>query len=74
MKRTFHIDDSNKNAQAFIDFMKTLDFVQFDDDSVSFELSDAQKEELDKRRESATEDDFMSIEESNDLLNKKYGL
>ena len=74
MKRTFHIDDSNKNAQAFIDFMKTLDFVHFDDDSVSFELSDAQKEELDKRRENATDDDFMSINESNDLLNKKYGL
>lgn len=74
MKRTFHIDDSNKNAQIFIDFMKTLDFVQFDDDSVSLELSDSQKEELDKRRENATDDDFMSINESNDLLNKKYGI
>ncbi len=72
VKKTFHI--AEEHVEAFLNFIKTLDYVQVDDDSVSFELSDAQKEELDKRRENATDDDFMSINESNDLLNKKYGL
>jgi len=40
----------------------------------NIELSQSQKEQLDKRREKATENDFISVEQSNELLNKKYGL
>ncbi|MEA3495099.1 MAG: addiction module protein [Bacteroidota bacterium] len=51
MQFTINIDTSNNKAQAFIDFIKTLDFIKIGEkDSInSFTLSDEQKNILDER-------------------------
>lgn len=52
MAITFHINDlSNPKAKAFLDYIKTLEFVVFDkEDTSEYVLSQEQLEELNQRR------------------------
>ena len=49
---TLNIDTSSNQAQAFIDFIKTLDFIKIDSDNINdvFSLTDEQKKILDQRK------------------------
>ena len=52
MLLTISIDTSNYKAQAFIDFIKTLDFIKIDEnDEEAFDLSAGQKSILDDRKQ-----------------------
>lgn len=55
MALTFSIDTSNEKAKAFIDFIKTLDFIKIHDDEDVFSLSNEQKAAIDKSLQSAEE-------------------
>jgi hypothetical protein len=50
MAYTFHIDDiSNPNAKAFLEYIKTLDFIRTEEEP-DFVLSQQQLTELNNRR------------------------
>jgi len=73
MIHTFHIDDSNPRAKAFLEFVRTLDFVK-KENSISIpkwqqELTLKRLQELDKDPSKAIDfDDMLSS------LEEKYGL
>ena len=73
MIHTFHIDDSNPRAKAFLEFVRTLDFVK-KENSMSIpkwqqELTLKRLKELDKDPSKAIDFDGMLNE-----LEKKHGL
>jgi hypothetical protein len=72
MIRTVYIDDSGEKARAFLKFIQSLDFVISTGKDIV--LTDRQKKELDKRRKSALDEDFIPLKEVNKRLKKKYGL
>jgi predicted nucleic acid-binding protein len=65
------LDIQEGKADAFLNFIKTLDFVSVAEDIL---LSEQQKQELDHRLKTAKEEDFISLEEANKMLATKYGL
>jgi hypothetical protein len=65
------LDIQEGKADAFLNFIKTLDFVSVAEDIF---LSETQKQELDHRMETAKPEDFISLEEANKTLARKYGL
>lgn len=73
MGQTFHINDiSNPKAQAFLEFIKTLDFVSVDSIDIpkwQQDLTLKRMEELDKDPSKAINFDDMI-----DRLEKKHGL
>ncbi len=69
MRISLEIQDGK--LDAFLKFIKTLDFVTLADDAI---LSSSQKEELMNRKETAKPEDFISLEEANKILFEKYGL
>ena len=73
MGQTFHINDiSNPKAQAFLDFIKTLDFVSVDENDIpqwQQDLTLKRMAELDKDPSKAIDFDNMI-----DRLEKKHGL
>ena len=73
MIHTFHIDDSNPRAKAFLEFVRTLDFVK-KENSMSIpkwqqELTLKRLQELDKDPSKAIDFDDML-----NRLEKKHGL
>jgi predicted transcriptional regulator len=48
MTHTFHIDGSSEKAQALLEYLRTLEFV--DEDNNEFVLTDAHREILEERR------------------------
>ena len=73
MGQTFHINDiSNPKAQAFLEYIKTLDFVSVDKISIpkwQQDLTLKRMSELDKDPSKAIQFDDMI-----DRLEKKHGL
>lgn len=65
------LDIQEGKADAFLNFIKTLDFVSVAEDIL---LSEQQKQELDHRLKTAKKEDFISLEEANKMLETKYGL
>jgi predicted nucleic acid-binding protein len=65
------LDIQEGKADAFLNFIKTLDFVSVAEDVF---FSEEQKQELDHRMKTAKEKDFISLDEANKMLATKYGL
>jgi putative addiction module component (TIGR02574 family) len=49
MKYTLNIDHQNAKAAALVNYLQTLDFIDLEEQNAGFELSQEQKEELDRR-------------------------
>ncbi len=73
MIHTFHIDDSNPKAKAFLEFVRTLDFVKKE---ISTSIPEWQQEITLKRLQELGEDPSKAIDFDNLLneLEKKHGL
>jgi hypothetical protein len=62
MQLTIDIDTSDEKAQAFINFIKTLDFIKIDElNNIPFNLTKAQKNILDKRKKRHLDNESKSF-------------
>jgi hypothetical protein len=69
MEHSFHINDlSNPKAKAFLEYIKTLDFVSMDDD---IQIPQWQKDAVRQRIEDTKTEDCNSWEEARKQLNFK---
>jgi hypothetical protein len=59
--KTIHIDDSNKYAQAFLDYLKSLDFVKIEEDDVS--IPQWQQDIVRERIKNTKKEDYVSWDE-----------
>ncbi len=74
MAFTFYIDDtSSPNAKAFLEYIKTLDFIRTTDENPEFSLSQEQLETLEDRRTARINGDVKthSWEEVTDFVRSK---
>lgn len=77
MGQTFHINDiSNPKAKAFLEFIKTLDFISVDDDNKHNVIPQWQQEITLKRLAEIDKDPSKSVDFDDmiDRLEDKYGL
>ena len=70
MIRTLHIDDSNPRAKAFLEFVRTLDFIQVDEQEIS--LSQEQIKALEEGIESLEKHGGVPHEEVMAKMKNKY--
>jgi hypothetical protein len=69
MEHSFHINDlSNPKAKAFLEYIKTLDFVSMDDD---IQIPQWQKDAVRERIENTKTEDCTSWEEARKQLTFK---
>lgn len=76
MQHTFHIkDSSNPKAKAFLEFIKTLDFISVNE-STDFDIPKWQQEITLKRMEELEKDKSKSVDfdQMIEKLERKHGL
>lgn len=70
MAYTLHVDDSNPRAKAFLEFVKTLDFIRVDEDEIS--LSQEQIEAIQEGIESLEKHGGIPHEQVMAKMKTKY--
>ncbi len=66
--KTIHIDESNKYAQAFLDYLKSLDFVKIEENE-DVVIPQWQQDIVNDRIKNTKREDYLSQEEFENSLN-----